>query len=142
MAGGSLTHQICGGNGEATLPFFIQGSDISKTEEEFQLVGWPAGIARTSEAATNELGLFRYDLRDRRPRLPISRKISIFVWHKSNTRCYHACIFSVFAHGPNLLLISGPSLWDTLMTNAANIVLGIYAVIRGWDNVATALRDM
>jgi len=28
------------------------------------------------------------------------------------------------------------------MTNAANIVLGIYTVMRGWDNVATALRDM
>jgi hypothetical protein len=47
-----------------------------------------------------------------------------------------------FPHGPNVMLISGPSLWDILMTNAANIVLGIYTVMRGWDNVATALRDM
>jgi hypothetical protein len=47
-----------------------------------------------------------------------------------------------FPHGPNVLLVSAPSLWDILTTNTANVVLGIYTFMRGWDNIAIALRDM
>ena len=36
-----------------------------------------------------------------------------------------------FPHGANVFLISGPSLWDILMTNTVNIVFGIYTFMRG-----------
>jgi hypothetical protein len=47
-----------------------------------------------------------------------------------------------FPLSSNVRFISEPSLWDILMTNTVNIVLGIYTVMRGGDNIVTSLRNM
>jgi hypothetical protein len=45
-----------------------------------------------------------------------------------------------FPHGPNALLVTGPTLWDTLLTRTVNIFAGVYALVRGLDNIITARR--
>jgi hypothetical protein len=41
----------------------------------------------------------------------------------------------------NYLLLEGGGVWDLILTKPVQIFAGIYAFVRGMDNIVTGLRD-
>jgi hypothetical protein len=46
-----------------------------------------------------------------------------------------------FPHGPRLLAIGGDSFWDIFLSKTVSIFVGVYAFVRGCDNLVTGLRN-
>jgi ABC-type transport system involved in cytochrome c biogenesis permease subunit len=50
-------------------------------------------------------------------------------------------IYLAFFPHTNYLLINGGGFWDTVLTEPVKIFAGIYAFVRGCDNIVTGLRN-
>jgi hypothetical protein len=74
-----------------------------------------------------------------------------FYWLRGNCRWLYGIseilvalliIFLIwFPHGPTALLISDVTIWDILLSKTVSIFVGVYAFVRGCDNLIGGLRE-